>query len=243
MALKKKRGIKFFMSDKGGPGKSTVAMSYIEYRQNMGVQVEIVDCDTGTPDVSKTFEVKTVFSFLRADGFMDFVNHIDSVDGDREIVVNFSAGSNEQAKVHGQAFLQALPRLPELVGRPLVVCWVADNKRDVLESLSDFYNESRLTIDFVRNLHHGPESSFELFNNSNIRKMILKAGGQVMDFPALAPRVMVAKANKRLTVAKTGPILSLGDRLELERWWREVTRAFDQAGYGDTEFTSRKRGA
>jgi hypothetical protein len=234
--------VTFFTGNKGGLGKSEGGKSYTEYRMNSGMQVVTLDCDGGNPDLAKTFGDDVSYNFLSADGFLDLINSIEAIDKTKEIVVNFPAGSNEAAKQNGQAFLEALPSLSDLVGRPLRVVWVIDNKRDVLESLHDFVESAPgVHIDILMNLHHGQPHTFQLFHQSKIRQKILNAGGKIIMFPALAVRVMAAKSNDYKTVSELLKILPLGDRIELQRWWKEVKLAFDNAGYGGFHSAPRKR--
>ena len=51
-----------------------------------------------------------------------------------------------------------------------------------------------------------------------MRTLIENAGGRSLNFPEVADRVTDAMNKGRLTIAKASAELSLGDRMELERW-------------------------
>jgi hypothetical protein len=67
----------------------------------------------------------------------------------------------------------------------------------------------------------GTEKKFELYNGSKMKATIEKSGGRSLNFPELADRVTDAMNKARLTIAKASAELSLGDRMELERWREE----------------------
>jgi hypothetical protein len=70
----------------------------------------------------------------------------------------------------------------------------------------------------VRNMYLGTEKKFELYNGSRMRAAVEKSGGRSLNFPEVADRVTDAMNKGRLTIAKAMNELSLGDRMELERW-------------------------
>jgi hypothetical protein len=103
--------------------------------------------------------------------------------------------------------------------RKLVVFWLIDRKRESLELLSDFAEAlPEAEIHVVRNMYLGAETKFELYNASKMRAEIEKVGGKSLNFPELADRVTDAMNKGRLTIAKACGELSLGDRMEVERW-------------------------
>src|SRR5450432_3629291 len=72
------------------------------------------------------------------------------------------------------------------------------------------------------------DRKFELYNGSKMRASIEQGGGRSLNFPELADRVTDAMNKGRLTVAKAAGELSLGDRMELERWREECKEMFTE---------------
>jgi hypothetical protein len=62
-----------------------------------------------------------------------------------------------------------------------------------------------------------------------MRATIEKAGGRSLNFPELADRVTDAMNKGRLTIAKACSDLSLGDRMEVERWRDECKEMLSEA--------------
>jgi hypothetical protein len=77
-------------------------------------------------------------------------------------------------------------------------------------------------------MYLGTERKFELYNGSKMRASIEQGGGRSLNFPELADRVTDAMNKGRLTVAKAAGELSLGDRMELERWREECKEMFTE---------------
>ena len=131
------------------------------------------------------------------------------------IVINTGARNQTGITNFGRTLRKALPELKRKLG----VFWLIDRKRESLELLSDFSEAlPEAEIHVVRNMYLGAESKFELYNGSNMRAAIEKAGGKSLNFPELADRVTDAMNKGRLTIAKACKELSFGDRMEVERW-------------------------
>jgi len=115
----------------------------------------------------------------------------------------------------GKTLSKALPQLK----RKLVVLWLIDRKREGLELLSDFLEAiPDAEVHVVRNMYLGTARKFKLYNGSKMRAAIEQNGGRSLNFPEVADRVTDAMNKGRLTIARAATELSLGDRMELERW-------------------------
>ena len=111
-----------------------------------------------------------------------------------------------------------------------MVLWMIDRKRESLELLSDFREAiPEAEVHVVRNLYLGAEKKFELYNGSKMRASVEKSGGKSLNFPELADRVTDAMNKGRLTIAQASSELSLGDRMELERWREECKAMLTEA--------------
>jgi UDP-N-acetylmuramate-alanine ligase len=138
-------------------------------------------------------------------------------------VINTGARNQTGISNFGKTLSKALPQLD----RKLVVFWLIDRKRESLELLSDFAGAlPEAEIHVVRNMYLGTERKFELYNGSKMRASIEQGGGRSLNFPELADRVTDAMNKGRLTVSKAAGELSLGDRMELERWRDECKEMF-----------------
>jgi hypothetical protein len=103
--------------------------------------------------------------------------------------------------------------------RKLVVLWLIDRKRESMELLADFMEAlPEAEVHVVRNMYLGSEKKYELYNASKMRVAIEAKGGRTLNLPELADRVTDAMNTGRLTIGKALGELSLGDRIELERW-------------------------
>jgi hypothetical protein len=67
-------------------------------------------------------------------------------------------------------------------------------------------------------MYLGAEKKFELYNGSKMKTAIESKGGRSLNLPELADRVTDAMNKGRLTIERAVGELSLGDRMELERW-------------------------
>ena len=197
---------------KGGVGKSAVSMALLDY---LGESCPLLlETDTANPDVAKAYgnAVRTELLDLdESDGWIELINLCSEHSG--PVVIN-SAARSDVAK-NGMNLDLALPEL----GRELVVFWVINRQRDSIELLRDFLAGVKSgRVHVVRNLHFGASSKFELFERSKIRQEIENAGGKILDFPDLADRVADDLYTQRLSIARGGTELPIGNRVELLRW-------------------------
>jgi MinD-like ATPase involved in chromosome partitioning or flagellar assembly len=206
---------------KGGVGKSLMSMALLDFLQATGGAPFLVETDTSVPDVFKTYKDAIKGEAVNLDereGWMDLVNLVAAQPPGSAIVVNTGARNQTGVTNFGKTLNKALPQL----GRKLVVLWMIDRKRESLELLADFMEAiPDAEIHVVRNLYLGAEKMFELYNSSNIRVAIEAKGGRSLSLPELADRVTDAMNTGRLTIESALGALSLGDRMELERWREE----------------------
>jgi hypothetical protein len=202
---------------KGGVGKSLFSMAVVDFLGGAGREAFLVETDTSVPDVFKTYKETIGGELVNLDereGWIDLVNLVESRTDDT-VVINTGARNQTGISNFGRTLRKALPAL----NRKLVVFWLIDRKRESLELLADFAEVlPEAEIHVVRNLYLGTETKFELYNASKMRAAIENAGGKSLNFPELADRVTDAMNKGRLTIAKACGELSLGDRMEVERW-------------------------
>jgi MinD-like ATPase involved in chromosome partitioning or flagellar assembly len=202
---------------KGGVGKSLMSMTVVDFLSANQSEPFLIETDTSVPDVYKTYQADTGGELVNLDereGWIELVNLVESRP-ESTIVVNTGARNQTGISNFGRTLSKALPQLK----RKLVVFWMIDRKRESLELLSDFLEAlPDAEVHVVRNMYLGTERKFELYNGSKMRAAIEKNGGRSLNFPEVADRVTDAMNKGRLTIAKAASELSLGDRMELERW-------------------------
>ena len=212
---------------KGGVGKSLMSMALLDFLQVGGQEPFLVETDTSVPDVFKTYQEETGGELVNLDereGWIELVNFVESR-ADSAIVINTGARNQTGVSNFGRTLSKALGEL----GRKLVVLWMIDRKRESLELLSDFMAAiPEAEVHVVRNLYLGAEKKFELYNGSKMRSGIEGKGGRSINLPELADRVTDAMNKGRMTIAKATRELSLGDRMELERWREECAAMLSQ---------------
>ena len=211
---------------KGGVGKSLVTMATVDYLQERGESVLLIESDTSNPDVWKVYRdsVETELVNLdEADGWISLVNLCDSKP-DSVVVVNSAARNNTGVSAYGGTLNGTLAELK----RELVTLWVINRQRDSLELLKEYMDAiPNAVIHVVRNGYFGDEKKFELYNGSKVRTLVEERGGKSITFPDLADRVSDDLYSKRLTIAAASRELPIGNRAELSRWRGEVKKALE----------------
>lgn len=213
---------------KGGVGKSLFSMATLDFLEGAGHRPFLVATDTSVPDVYKTYKEMIGGELVNLDereGWIDLVNLVEGRPDDT-IVVNTGARNQTGISNFGRTLAKALPELK----RKLAVFWLIDRKRESLELLADFTVAlPEAEVHVVRNMYLGSESKFELYNGSKMKAAIEKGGGKSLNFPELADRVTDAMNRGRLTIGKACKELSLGDRMEIERWRDECKTMLSEA--------------
>jgi len=211
---------------KGGVGKSLVTMATVDYLQERGESVLLIESDTSNPDVWKAYKdsLRTdLVNLDEADGWIELVNLCDS-NTDSTVVINTAARNNRGVSAYGETLNSTLAELK----RRLVTLWVINRQRDSLELLKEYMDAiTNTTVHVVRNGYFGEEKKFELYNNSKLRIEVEKRGGKSVTFPDLADRVNDDIYSKRMSIAAAAKDLPLGNRAELMRWRNEVKKMMD----------------
>jgi len=211
---------------KGGVGKSTVSMALVHYMQTRGSGLLFVEADTANPDVGKVYgkTIETLYLDLdEKEGWMDLVNRLGD-HPEQEVVINTPARSGEGVKLYGALLAEALEELK----RRLITLWVINSQRDSLQLLREFLEVMQSGETHVlRNLYHGPERKFELYNGSKLREAI-EAKGKTLNFPDVADRISDQLHSDRLTIEEIIAKAPLGNRVEVNRWVRECALLFQE---------------
>jgi hypothetical protein len=211
---------------KGGVGKSLLTMATVDYLQQQGESVLLIESDTSNPDVWKAYKdcaETELVNLDEADGWIHLVNLCDSKP-DSTVVINTAARNNKGVSTYGETLNSTLAELK----RELVTLWVINRQRDSLELLKEFMEAiPNAAVHVVRNGYFGEEKKFELYNGSKIRTAVEKRGGQSVTFPDLADRVSDDIYSKRMSIAVASKELPLGNRAELTRWRNDVKKVLE----------------
>ena len=219
----------FVGGGKGGVGKSLVAMALTDYlRHRAGETVLVLETDTANPDVAPCYEgtpgVRVELANLDLDeGWMRFANlcerHPDEV-----VVVNTAARNHAGIQEHGPILSVALEEL----GRALIVLWVINTERDGLQLLQDFREAMPgHPVHVLRNLKHGPEASFDLYNASTLKKTLEANGGMTLNVPKLAADVAKGLFSDRLSIEAALRVMPIGNRAALTGWRQRCAAVFE----------------
>jgi NUBPL iron-transfer P-loop NTPase len=209
---------------KGGVGKSIVSMAVTHYLLKREEALLLVDADTANPDVGKAYgkAVETAyFNLDEKEGWMDLANVLGE-HFDRTVVINTPARSGEGVKLYGTLLTESMQDLD----RELVTLWVINSQRDSLQLLKEYVDAIQSgTTHVMRNLYHGPERKFELYNSSKIRSVI-EAQGKTVNFPEVADRISDQLHSERMTIQKVIETAPVGNRAEVNRWVKECASVF-----------------
>lgn len=208
-----------------GVGKSLVTMATVDYLQERGETVLLIESDTANPDVCKIYKESAETELVDlddGDGWIRLASLCESKP-DSVVVINTAAWNGRRASAYGETLNSTLTELK----RRLVALWVINRQRDSLEPLNEFMAEiPNAAVHVVRNMHFGEDKKFEFYNGSKLRAAIEERGGQSVMFPNMADRVSDDIYNNRMTIAVALKELPIGNRVELARWRNEVKKVF-----------------
>ena len=207
---------------KGGVGKSTVAMALMDFLLTEGARTLLIETDTSAPDVGRTYRGSVETHLLdldEKDGWLELLN-VCSDHPDSCVVINGAARNSMGVNKYGELLNMGLSYLE----RRLVTLWVINTQRASLELLKKFMGViTNSTVHVVRNEFFGDAKAFRLYNRAQLRKQIEGQGGKSLIFPCLDQCVMDEIYLGPLTIAAAMKELRTGNRVELQRWRREVS--------------------
>lgn len=212
-------------SGQGGTGKSFVSMSLLDFFGKKNTAALLVEADISVPDVAKTYMQTVLTAPISLDssaGWVELVNTI-ARHPERAVVINMPPRSSEAVAEHGSILTGALSEL----GRKLETLWVINRARASLSSLHDHTNHLECQTHVVINGHFGDCEQFELYEASDVRKLVEASGGQSVYFPSLADRVTDKLFNERSTIAEAMDSMPLGERSVLAAWRSRVANALN----------------
>jgi len=231
--------------DKGGVGKSMVAMALANYLM-AGQKVAIIEADTRNPDVARMYSnnLPVAQTNIRSEnGWMDVMDFVMKHPG-YTIIMNTPAGIGENMKGDMESFASFLQSQEAPVEMEL--WWVMNHHHDSVNLFNEAYkaygqNFARLRV--VCNLHfgggdkseHGP---FVLWHESPLKAQIEKKQGMTVFFPGLHIRVVSKVLDPRKIMpfqdavdTVVGETISLehSERWKLQQWLADCKKVFEPA--------------
>ena len=194
--------IYFSSGDKGGVGKSLLANALINYSYIKNEKrVVVIDADTRNSDVFRLH--KNYFSDKKyihqielssKDGWLDLEDtietiHLENPNLDIDFVISLPAGI-------GGTFISELEIFHESMtkyNQKIVLFWSMDTGIDSINLLKITFLECHNFIDhivYVKNLYFGENENFYLWNDSNLRILLLGLGATEADMPGLNVRLI-----------------------------------------------------
>lgn len=232
--------------DKGGVGKSMVAMALADYLMNSGAKVAIVEADTQNPDVSRMFgtNLPVAQTNVRSEnGWMDVMDFVMKHPG-HDIIMNTPAGIGEYMKSDMESFARFLK--DQDVPVEMELWWVMNIQHDSVNLLNEAHKTygqyfSRLRV--VCNLHYAGGDSkssgpFMLWLESPLKAKIENSQGITVFFPGLHIRVVAKVLDPRKIMpfsdaydAVAGETVGLehSERWKLKQWLTDCKTAFAPA--------------
>lgn len=176
---------------KGGVGKSIVASAVLDVLYKRGCEKGIlVDSDPSNPDVGKAYSEAPwllgceFYNTDTKDGFLSLIDCVQESQADYTII-NCPARAEGWLK-YGALLIENLAEL----NAEFATLWVLGRQRDSVESLKIYHDLlPTVVIHPVINTYWGEKNCFQIWNDSNMRQIVLSNGGKEILFPAVADRV------------------------------------------------------
>jgi hypothetical protein len=229
--------------DKGGVGKSLVTRAlvefYLEQPTDHRPRLVVFDADHSNPDVCGKDGLKAgdgvlstgLIDLATEAGWIDFAGRLEKVrDLDCRVIVNMPAQI-------GSVFDGSVPIVAEVLREAHAVpVWVLARTQESITALEHRlrYLPAQYAAGLaVRNLFFGDSDKFVLWEDSQVRKMLLRDNGWLeTELPELNDQLMVMMARRPFhEVARTGidnKPLPLGYRLALQTWLRRAVVALSK---------------
>lgn len=218
--------------EKGGVGKSRLAMVLVDYLLVKGRTVVVVEGDKSGADVGLRYRgiVETAFLNLNRpdameEAFNDLANALEKVDASADIVVNLPGQASDTL----DQFADMFAGVAEALGHDLVIYYSIGNLDMHVENLAKSLQAGLMSVVpddhrvVVRGEISGNPDNFA-WQTSPVREAFLQSGGH----EAIMPKIKMDALEKKVreikggysaaaTDAENSP-LGLGERMLLQRW-------------------------
>lgn len=212
----------FVSGGKGGVGKSTISKTLLDLYRDLNIH--LVETDGGNPDVFKAYgkAVPSVEIDLRQeDGWIEFLNYVDSLKDDSLIVVNTAARAHETLEKHA-------PMLKVALENNIEVQWlfVLGTQRESLEILHQHLGHAVGQTHVLLNGFFGERKEFTGWDKSQSKTLLEQRGGRVFYIPEFSRRIMTEMDFNRNTFDQAYKDGKLGDKAAISLYREGVKAAF-----------------
>ncbi len=229
------RPIIMVSGDKGGVGKSTVAVNLVEWLLGFEDRINLIDTDLTNPDVYAIYRKESRINTLPPEEI-----DIDETDAGgwiqaakfasrnpETLVMNMKAGS----KLSLEKYHDNVVGMYETINRPLVLIWVLNIQRQSVVLLLDaLENMPKLhSIIAVKNLKNGFENEFFLWDEKKkTNETLVNANITEILFPRVHASISlkVMDEKHRINDLLNDPNYDQIDRANLKKWHEQASRSF-----------------
>jgi hypothetical protein len=218
----------FVGGDKGGVGKSTVAIAAAWYAQQHGGAATI-DADPRNPNLHRIYPGTLAPRLETAEDALRLLNTIESADAP-VVIIDTPAGYWGRLEKHGRFVVEGIQAL----GAKITVAWVLDRGLDSINLLRVAAKgpicSAAEKVLIARNTYFGEASDFQRWEISDTRQTLLADPrfGEVT-FPALnelvADKLLAVTKPVQFESALSNGALTLMERIALEQYLRDVEQA------------------
>jgi response regulator RpfG family c-di-GMP phosphodiesterase len=213
----------FFVSGgKGGVGKSTISKTMLDLLKESNPH--LVETDGGNPDVFKAYS-KTVHSveidLRQEDGWIEFLNHIDSLPDNSTIIVNTAARAHESLEKHVSLLKVAINE-----GISIEWLFVLGTQRESLEILHEHLKHAIGQTHVILNGFFGERKDFTGWEKSQSKKLIEEKQGLCIYIPEFSRKIMTEMDFNRQTFDEAYKNGKLGDKAAIAIYREKAGEAF-----------------
>lgn len=222
--------------DKGGVGKSTVAINLIEWLLALEEMINIIDTDLTNPDVYAIYKNETRVNTLPpevididetdAGGWIQLAKFANN--NPETLIINMKAGS----KLSLDKYRDNVNGMFEAINRPLILIWVLNIQRQSVVLLLDaLENMPKLhSVIAVKNLKNGFENEFFLWDEKKkTNETLVNSSISEILFPRVHASISlkVIDEKHRINDLLNDPSYDQIDRANLKKWHEQACSSFN----------------
>jgi hypothetical protein len=227
--------VHIFHGNKGGVGKSTTAIAFIEYLRGIGGDPLVVDGDRENADVGRRYTGSKCIDLSKDEGWAQLANLVEQYPG-RDLVVNLPAAMGNAFAHEAPIFFEAMQMLEDRE-QEIICYFVMGRTRDSIAQLKDAQEKNpadgKMRWVVVLNTFFGPIEKFGLWQSSKTRAQFLSDGGKEISLPELPDWALVILAEGNDTPRNLLDKGSVSTRAAFSRWLGDSGKQFDKAVVGE----------
>lgn len=222
--------IYFVTGEKGGCGKSLMAIVLVALLYREGLKVILVEADSTNCEAFLAYDkvdgvTCEAIDLDTKDGWMTLA---DLAQNNPESVIVVDTGARQE--IGAESSLPFLIECLQELDRKHVTFWMMNPQRASVELLRDFIEAVQDTqVHAVRNCYFRDPEGFKTYNDSKFARTEVEKSGSTIDLPVLGQRVADKIYNDRLAphlIVENGLI---SERVEMQRWLQRVSDALGDA--------------